>query len=313
MPRVLGLTGWLLSIVSTAAILCAAHSPARSQATGFDAMIETLRTKMGAPTSQELAAPEGSATGGLSRLKVAFPTTVVPDPALLSRLQSLFDAYFDVKFDLTPILAKLVRESAVADVQGQGQILYNPANMLLLSLSEGWRDGADIRVAALEDLEKILKQSRPADPLLAAYGKGFEEFALLSGLMADENARETLQVIWKVSPRSPDDKERMRYLLLRPIDQARAIRKESPACQGSINQYIDDVRAGKRASIPSIRGLTGILKPTRFIRHDNEIILVLSDDLIARYYVVTQFDLSSGSCGVAWERPILAMQSVIRH
>ncbi len=69
----------------------------------------------------------------------------------------LFVAYFDVQIDLTPLVAKLVRESAVVALPGLGELLYNPAHMLILHLPEGWEADNGIRVASLEDLGKILR------------------------------------------------------------------------------------------------------------------------------------------------------------
>jgi hypothetical protein len=303
MPKVRGCRVGLLSVF-IAAVLCVGRGPLFAQPADFDPAIEVLRDLAKPPATP---GTKDSAAVGSSRLELVYPTTIVPGPTLLLRLQALFATYFDAQINLTPLLAKLVRESAVAALPGQGQILYNPAHMLILHLPEGWENGSDIRVAALEDLSKILKQQRPDNPLLAAYGKGFEEFALLSNLMKDPDARETLELIWTTSPRSKDDKERMRYLLLRPIEQAAAIRNERPACRQVIDRFVDDVRAGKRASIPVKQGLSDIVKPTRFIRHENQILLLLSEVLIARYYVISQFSVDPEGCSVTWEKPIFAL------
>src|SRR5262249_20663564 len=160
---------------------------------------------------------------------------------LLSRLDRLFGPYFDQPIDLQPLLGKLVTESAVAPLLDGGRVLYNPSNMLFLHLPEGWENGNEIRVATLEDLQEILKTERPANPLLAAYGKGFEEFALLSELMKAPDSKDTLEIIWASLPRTVHDKTRMRYLLLRPLQQAMAIRHQSPSCKKEINRFIDDV------------------------------------------------------------------------
>jgi hypothetical protein len=303
----------LLSAVFIAILVCAGSGPAFAQPADFNAAIDALRERSAPRADQASANATDLPADGTSQQNLIYPATLVPRPDLLSRLQALFAAYLDVQVDLTPLVAKLVRESAVVALPGQGQILYNPAHMLILHLPEGWETGNDIRVATLEDLGKILKHESPANPLLAAYGKGFEEFALLSKLMKDADARETLEVIWATSPRSENDKEVMRYLLLRPSEQSAEIRHETSACRQTIDQFVDDVRAGKRAAIPPIRGLTDIVKPTRFVRHENQIILVLSDGLIARYYVIAQFDVRSDRCTVALERPIFAMQSMMKQ
>jgi hypothetical protein len=179
--------------------------------------------------------------------------------------------------------------------------------MLILHLPEGWEDGSDIRVATLEDVGKILKHETPANPLLAAYGKGFQDFELLSNLMKDPDARETLEVIWTTAPRSKDDKERMRYLLLRPIEQAAAIRNETPACRETIDRFVDDVRASKRASTSVKQGIANIVKPTRFIRYEDQILLVLSDALIARYHIIAQFSVGAQGCSLSGEKSIFAL------
>jgi hypothetical protein len=286
---------------------------ARSQPADLDVMIDALRKKITVPSDQTIPNASPSAADATNQLNLTYSTTILPEPTLLKQLQVLFAKYFDAKIDLTPILAKLVRESAVASLPGQGYILYNPANMLFLLLPDGWRDGVDIRVATLEDLGDILKQKKPTNPLIAAYGQGFQEFALLSELMKNPEAEAALQVIWNTVPRSEDDKERMRYLLLRPIEQARTIRNETSACQQSIARFIDDIRLGRRSNVPTIKGLTEILKPTRFIRHDDEIFLVLSDDLIARYYVVVQFHISSATCAAVKELPVFAMPAMAKQ
>src|SRR5262249_33114139 len=143
--------------------------------------------------------------------------------------------------------------------------------------------------------------------LLAAYTHGFEEFALLSDLMKNADARETLEVVWNGTPRSEGDKQRMQYLLLRPVEQAIAVRRQSPACRQAINRFVNEVRAGKRAAIPAIPGLTSIVRPTRFVRDGKQLVLVLSDPLIARYHVISRFDVTAINCAVAWETPIFAM------
>jgi hypothetical protein len=125
--------------------------------------------------------------------------------------------------------------------------------------------------------------------------------------MNDPAAKETLGVIWNTAPRSQDDKERMRYLLLRPIEQTMALQAQTPACRQIINRFVDDVRAGKRANIPRIVGVTDTLKPVRFIRHENQVYVVLGERLMARYYVLAHFRIKSEACSLESEKPIFAM------
>jgi len=244
---------------------------------------------------------------GVAKAQLIFHTTINPEPALLSRLQTLFASYIDQPVDLTPLLKKIITESAVVEVPNVGQVLYNPTHMLLIHLPENWQQGSTIRVATLEDVRTILKEERAPIPLLAAYTQGFNQFALLSALMKDADAREALEVVWNTTPRSDHDKQRMLYLLLRPIEQAATARLQSPTCRQTINQFVDDVRAGKRAAIRPVPGLTSTVLPTRFVRDGKQIILVLSDPLLARYHVIARFDVTAKSCVVAWERHVLGM------
>lgn len=285
-------------------VLWCGHDPAFSEPADLDPVIEALK-KIAGPTRAPMARTPGSAKDIVP--SIIFPTTLNPEPALILRLQTLFVPFFEQQVNLAVLMHKIVNESAVAELPGLGHILYNPAHMLFLHLQENWRDGGDIRVATMEDVGQILKKERPTNPLLAAYGQGFEEFVLLSELMKDADARETLEVIWSASPRSDADKERMRYLLLRPIEQVVAVRSEMPGCRQAIDRFVDDVRTGKRAAIPFLNGLTNIVKPTRFIRHENQILLVLSETLTARYYVIAQFNVNADTCSIVWESPIFAM------
>jgi hypothetical protein len=250
----------------------------------------------------------GSAEGAGSRASAPqflFSTTLSAEPALVSSLNELFAPYFDQPVDLTTILHKLVIESAVAEVPRLGTILYNPAHLLFLYLPEG-RENA-IRVATLDDVNGMLKKEQSGFPALTAYTQGFESFAQLSGLMRDAGAREALTVVWAETPRSEEHKERMRYLLLRPIQQAMEIKNETSSCREEIDRFVNEVRVGKRAAIPVLPGLSNIVRPTRFIRQKDHILLILGEALIARYYVVAQMNVSAISCSVAWEVPIFVM------
>jgi len=304
MPR--DLRNRLIATILASVLLLSASARGFSQVIELESLTDALRLVITARSANTPDTANSELAQQPSARQLVFQQTLVPDPNLLFRLQAIFLAYFDTPIDLIPFLRKLVRESAVAAVPGQGKVLYNPAHMLILHLPDGWENGSEIRVAALEDLRSILRHERPDNPLLAAYGGGFEEFGLLSKLMGDANAREALEVIWMTSPRSEGDKERMRYLLLRAFQQAADIQKETPACRQTMNRFVDDVRAGKRASVPVIQGLTNIVKPTRFIRWENVIVLVLSDALIARYYVIAQLDADAQGCRIVSELPILA-------
>ena len=81
----------------------------------------------------------------------------------------------------------------------------------------------------------MLKKSKPASPILAAYTEGFVEFGLLTELIKDQDARETLEVVWNAAPRTNNEKQRVLYLLVRPIEQAAEVRQQSmPASKRSI-------------------------------------------------------------------------------
>ncbi len=237
----------------------------------------------------------------------AFPKTLTPEPALILRLQKFFSDAFDHPVNLAVLLQQMINESAVAELPGVGYILYNPAHMLFLHLPEEWRGEAQIRVATMEDVFKVLEVEWPANPSMAAYGVGFEEFALLSELMQVSDTREALGEVWSTSLASNEHRERMRYLLLRPVEQTSTIGSQAPDCQREMNKFVNDVRAGKRNAIPSLPGFTNFVKPTRFIRQDSQIFLVLSETVTARYYVLAQFDVSKNSCTISWERSLFAL------
>jgi hypothetical protein len=253
--------------------------------------------------------PGSEARGPPKSLKpqLLFHTTINPEPALLSRLQVLFASYFDQSVDLTALSQKIVIGSAVTRVPNVGQILYNPAHMLFLHLPEDWERGGPIRVATLDAVRAILKKPKPPSALLAAYRQGFIEFAVLTELMKEQDTRETLEIVWNTAPQSDADKQRMVYLLLRPIEQAVEVREQSLGCRQAINRFVDEVRAGKRIAIQTVPGLTASVRPTRFIRDNKQIILVLSDPLMARYHVIARFDVTATNCTVAWETSVFGM------
>ncbi|MGY3485439.1 hypothetical protein ACVW1C_003322 [Bradyrhizobium sp. USDA 4011] len=263
--------------------------PARAQA-GIDT-----------PASEARGPPESP------KPKLLFHTTINPEPALLSRLQLLFASYFDLSVDLTAVLREIVIGSAVSRVPNAGQILYNPAHMLFLHFPEDWQRGGPIRVATLDAVRAILKKPKPQNALLAAYSQGFIEFAALAELMKEQGTRETLEIVWSTAPQSDADKQAMAYLLLRPIEQAIEVREQSLGCRQAINRFVDEVRAGKRSAIRTVPGLTASVKPTRFLRDNKQILLVLSDPLMARYHVIARFNVTAANCTVAWETSVFGM------
>jgi hypothetical protein len=293
----------LVSAVLRAAIICAGSAPACAQPVDLDAAIDVLRETTSSPPQHAPRVNERNSV----RPQLVYSATLVPTTALLTRLQTLFASYFDEPINLIVLLQHLVVESAVQELPGVGWVLYSPKHMLFLHLSEGWEEGSDIRVATLDNLREILSLERTTNPILTAYAEGFEQFALLSKLMTEPSAKDTLEVIWNTSPRSQDDKERMRYLLLRPIEQTMALQTQTPSCQDSINRFVDDLRAGKRFKVPPILGVTDILKPVRFIRHENEMYVVLGERLTARYYVLAHFSVKADGCRLDWEKSIFVM------
>jgi hypothetical protein len=287
-----------------AVIICIRAQPTCAQADMLDSVIEGLKERAKPPAA--LTAPNGSQSRQ-SGPRYIFHATITPEPLLVLRLQDLFVAYFEETVDLTSLLHRIILESAVAAVPGFGEILYNPGHMLFLHLPEDWRQGGKIRVAVLVDVREMLNRERPANLVLAAYTQGFEEFALLSKLMNDKDARDAHADIWSSASPSDHEKERMRYLLLRPMEQAAAVAKEPPSCREPINRFVDEVRNDKRATIPAVPGLTRIVKPVRLARHDNDIFLVLGETLMARYYIFARFRAGEEGCPLAWEASSFAM------
>jgi hypothetical protein len=143
--------------------------------------------------------------------------------------------------------------------------------------------------------------------LLAGYTHGFNEFNALVQLMRDPDSRETLEVIWMDGPRSEQDKKRMQSLLLDPIRRGLDINAQPNDCKRAIDQFVDDVRAGKDAEIPLLPGLSSIVRPSNYFQSKDKILLVLSEALIARYYVFAEFSVSAATCRVVWQRPIFVM------
>lgn len=302
MAKACAVSGGLLRAALFAAIF-GAGSAAFADPADFDAAIEVLKETARSPNSD---APSAGATNS-GRPQFSYPATVIPTVTLLTRLQTFFASYFDKPVNLIVLLQRLVIESAVLELPDLGLVLYNPTHMLFLYLPQGLEDGADIRVATLEDLQEILALEKSANPILAAYAQGFEQFAILGKVMNDPSAKGTLEVIWSMVPRSEDDKKRVRYLLLRPVEQTMALAAEAAACREALNRFVDDVRAGKRADVPRILGVTDTLRPVRFIRRENEIYVVLGEQLMARYYVLAHFSAEAGTCRLEWNKPSFVM------
>lgn len=239
--------------------------------------------------------------------RVVFSRTVAPEPALILHLQTLLAPFFDRPINLAVLLQKIISESATVELGDGGRVLYNPAHMLLFHLPVDWRAAGNIKVATIEGVARTLNMDAPANPVIGAYAQGFETFALLSQLMKVAGTREQLQPVWNALQNSVEGKEVLRYLLLRPLEQTAAIRDQPPACQRRINTFVADVREGKRSTVPSLAGLTNILEPTQFVRQDNRIFLVLGESLLARYYVLAEFEVGADDCHISWDRPMFAM------
>jgi hypothetical protein len=235
-----------------------------------------------------------------------FPSTTYPDAALTAQLQTTFAQYFSKKINLIPLMRKLVVESAVVEISGVGRILYNPSYLLLLLLPDATQGAGKIQIATLTDVERVLDKD-PLPNSLSAYTQGFQDFRQFSDLMRNPNAGQKVQSAWSAAPRSDEDRARVRELLVGPVRQATTIRNEPERCRQTINEFVNSVRSGKRSTVPLLPGLTTILRPINFVRAGDKFFLVLGEALIARYYVVAEFDAGSRSCPVTWERPLFAL------
>lgn len=307
MPEWLRLGTRLLAAAYATLALTGTCHVARAESADFDAVIEALREMTISSTSPASQLQNSRNSSASTDHQFVFPTTLSAEPTLVNQLENLFASFFDQPVDLNPLLQKIIVESAVADVPGVGKILYNPAHSLFFYLAPSAEHGPVIRVATLEDLADVLKKEPGTDPAMAPYTQGFEAFAQLPGLMRDAESREILEVVWATAPRSQEHKDLIKYLLLRPLQQAAAIRNETSDCRKAIDRFVDEVRSGKRAAIPALPGLSYILRPTRFIRQGDHILLVLSEALIARYYVLAQISVGETSCGVVSEIPLFVM------
>lgn len=236
-----------------------------------------------------------------------FPATVNPDVAQLSRLQSLFEQFFPKKVNLIPVLRKIVIESTVAEIPNAGRVLYNPAHSLFIYLPENSKSTEEIRISTLDDVTSILNQTPTVIQPMAPYTRGFDVFDDLSRLMRDAKARSGLQAAWFDSPRSKADERRIQYLLLGPIQQSSTLATESTQCKQTINHFVDEIRAGKRSAIPPLPGFSNNVRPTNFVRYRSRFILVLSEALIARYYVIAALSATTTGCSLAWEQPFFVM------
>jgi len=301
---------WLASgrALAVAAALAALGGPpaARAQSDDFPAVIAALKTMAQRIPPSARAAANGEAVAA-ENPQFVFPATIIAEPRLVARLNDLFAAFFAKPFDLRPLLRRIVAESAVADVPGVGKIVYDPAHSLFLLLRDVPGGVPDVSVATLADVAKVLGDKRPVGLILGGYTDGLKYFAALSRLMQDEATRATLEPAWTTAPRSPEQRDLVQYLLLRPVQQMREIGNETADCRNVINRFVDDVRGGARAAIPTVLGLSGTLLPTRFVRQGDRILLVLSDPVIARLYVVGQLDVANATCKVVAETALFVM------
>jgi hypothetical protein len=240
-----------------------------------------------------------------------FHITLNAEPARVSSLKDLLQPFFDRPIDLTPLLKTIIAESAVADLADAGKLLYNPAHSLFFHLNNSPYPQA--RVATLGEVRDSLADTtnvpthEGADPVFSAYTEGFQYLAQLSTLMSGPDTKKLLDTIWAASPRSQQHKELIQYLLLRPLQQSAAIRNVTPECRRVIEHFVNEVRDGRRSTIPTLPGLTKIVRPSRFIKQGDYIFLVLSDPLIARFYVLTQIRTTKTSCRVTSEVPLFVM------
>lgn len=260
---------------------------------------DALRHYAQASKSDPLPDPNGADR------KVIFPKTLVPQPNLIARLETLFGRYFDGQVRLAAILTELVKGSAVVELPSGGRLLYNPAHMLFLQVPEASRDGDEIRIATLYEVSEFLKQPIAADFLLDGYILGPQTFSLLAGLMKHADSRETLKVVWAEGPRSDQHKKRIAYALFLPLQQAVAINNESGKCRQALNGFTGEARKLVKAN-NQLPQETELL-PSRIMKHGKEIYLVLSEDVIARYYVIAKFKAAANSCSLVWTRSVFVM------
>jgi len=225
----------------------------------------------------------------------------------LSQLQNIFGRYFSKQPNLVPLLRRIIIESAVAEVPDVGRLLYNPSRQLFFYLPNDLQLNSQIRIAALADIDQILGKEPAPDSPLAGYTRGFEEFNALAQLMRDPGSRDTLQAVWVEAPRSEDDKKRIQLLLLDPLRRALVMKAQPSGCKRAVDRFVDDVRTGKDTEIPTLPGLTGIVRPSNYFQDNDRIFLVLSEALIARYYVFVEFSVSAATCSVVWQQPIFVM------
>jgi len=285
---------WLAVFVVTANPLMCARS-ANAGTPSIDTIVDVLK-----------ATANGDAkNGSVAKPALNFSKTINPDPSMISGLITLFGRFFDEPIDLTPLMYKVVLESAVAGLPGSQKILFNPAHSLLI-LTDA-RAQNPIGVATLDDLQSFLKKEPLGDPVLAPYTQGFESFGQLSRLMEDGPGRDASQSLWTTAPRSKENGELVKYLLVKPLQQAQKIRDETLGCQELIDKYVDDVRNNRRPLLPTLPLLTNIMRPTRFVRRRDDMVLVLSEALLARYYIVSDIGVDGANCSIRTETPLFIM------
>jgi hypothetical protein len=281
------------AVATTVSLTISSLFAPAAMADDFDAVTRALNDAVHAPPN---SAPQ-----------FTFPATVNPDGKLLAQLQTLFARFFTKQVDLIPLIQKIVVESVVAEIPSVGKILYNPSHSLFLYLPDGGQEDSKIQISTVAEVTVALRDDISSPSFLNAYTQGFRQFEQLAKLMRDQDARETLQVVWIDSPRSQDDNKRIQLLLLGPIQRALGINSQSNRCKRVINNFVDDVRAGRDTAVPPLPGLTNVMRPSNFFQGGDKILLVLSETLIARYYVLAEFTVDSGTCRVVWQQPMFVM------
>jgi hypothetical protein len=238
---------------------------------------------------------------------VAFSHTLDPQPALISQLQDILAKFFDQPVSLVYLLQKFISEAAVAREPDGSQLLYNPAHAMFVRLPADWISRGGIQIATLSDFEKVLNERGSDNAILHAYGEGFRDFILLSKISSDPNSFATLEHVWRTAPISDQDKEQVRYSLIRPVEQEAGARNLSPACKKTMNQFVDDVRSDRVPSLSPVVGISSEVRPTRFVYSETEVLVVLSDPIIARYHVIAQFVVKAKECQLGWTKAVFAM------
>jgi hypothetical protein len=284
---------WVFIVAFVIATVVLLRGALAANADDFDAVVRTLQQDAGSSMPADPA--------------FKFPATINPDDDLLSQLQTIFGRYFSKQVNLAPLLRRIIIESAVREIPDAARILYNPSRQLFFYLPDAPQQNNQIKIATLSSIDQILGKAPPPDSPLAGYTRGFEDFNALAQLMSEPNSRDTLQVIWMDSPRSEDDKKRIQLLLLDPMRRSLGMSAQPASCKRAVDHYVDDLRAGRDASIPLLPRLTAMVRPSNYFQNKDRIFLVLSEALIARYYVFAEFNVGAANCSVVWQQPIFVM------